>query len=170
MLQQLQNKHHPLPAEVACFWCQFCILRLSKKTRQSGICKGNATVLQTTYTHPPNKNRQFFFHIVMHVLYCCSLERWQCVGFWLKEQHILNNKNSDQTWKNKCFLETLVEVGVMGKICYQVTVQRMICLPSRKFASLELPVINTLTIQAMGGCVSLCVCKLWQVKFTDGST
>lgn len=109
MLQQLQNKHHPLPAEVACFWCQFCILRLSKKTRQSGICKGNATVLQKTYTHPPNKNRQFFFHIVMHVLYCCSLERWQCVGFWLKEQHILNNK--------KKFRPNLKKQVFLGNTC-----------------------------------------------------
>lgn len=45
----------------------------------------------------PSKKRQFFFHIVMYVLDCCSLERWQRVGFWLKQQHIFKQQKQIQT-------------------------------------------------------------------------
>lgn len=62
--------------------------------------------------------------------------------------------------KKQVFLGNTSGSGGKKKICYQVTVQMTICLPSRKLASLELLVVNTLTMQAMGVCVSLCVCKL----------
>lgn len=143
-----------------CFWCQFCTLRLSKKTGQTIMdCQSKCYNASGNRHTPTSKKRQFFFYIVLYVLYCCSLEGWQCVGFWLKQQHILNKqqKNFRLNLKKQVFLGNTSGSGEEKGICCPVPVQMMICLPSRKLASLEILVGNTLTMQAMVGGVWVCL-------------
>lgn len=134
MLQQLQNKHHPLPAELPCFWCQFCILRLSKKARQTiRDLQGNATVLQETHSHSQVKKAIFLSHSNVCPLLLLSGEVAMCGLLTEAPTHFkqTTTKKFRLNLKKQVFLGNTSGSGEKKNLL-PVTVQMMICLPSRK--------------------------------------